>query len=293
METQPKQRRRKASRHPTYTLHLISDATGTLARHVINAVLTQFPALKVRQVYHVFQNRKDEVEKTIRAFKRRHHLVFFALIDPECKQLIHETCVRMKIPHFDLTGSIVQFISDHTHTRPANELARLHQTDAGYFQRVSAMDYTARHDDSRGLETLHQADIVIVGPSRVSKSPSSIYLSSLGYKVANVSIAPEIPIPKELGRVRRKIVAFTIQPKLLQQIRQKRVKELADRAFLAQAEGWSYCDLPSVVREVVWAESEYRRRGYPILDVTDLTIEEIAATVLRLLGTQRKDLAYH
>jgi regulator of PEP synthase PpsR (kinase-PPPase family) len=277
--------RRKQRRR--YTLHLISDATGTLARHVVNAVLTQFPGLRVTQLYHVFQKRKDEVEKTIQTFKRRNHLVFFALLDPGCKRLIHDACVRMKIPHFDLTGSIVQFISDHTHTRPANELARLHQTDAGYFQRMAAMDFTARHDDSRGLATLNQADIVIVGLSRVSKSPSSIYLSAMGYKVANVSITPETGFPKELDRARRKTVAFTIQPKLLQEIRQKRFKAYQG------LENTPYTDIRSIVREIVYAEAEYRKRGYPILDVTHTTVEEIAANVLRMLGTRRKDLKYH
>jgi regulator of PEP synthase PpsR (kinase-PPPase family) len=286
---------RRVRRQPTYTIHLISDATGTLARHVVNAVLTQFPRLRVRQLFHVFQNRRDEVEKTIRTFKRRHHLVFFALLDPECRQLIHDACTRMRIPHLDLTESIVHFISDNTHTRPAYEVGRLHQTDAGYFQRVAAMDFSARHDDSRGLDTLAEADIVIVGVSRVSKSPSSMYLGSMGYKVANVSITPETGFPKELARVRGKAVALTIQPKRLQEIRQKRLSGYERQAALKGLEdvmGSSYSDLRSVVREVAHAEAEYRRRGYPILDVTNLTVEEVAATVLRLLGTHRRDLAY-
>ncbi|MBN1269959.1 MAG: pyruvate, phosphate dikinase/phosphoenolpyruvate synthase regulator [Kiritimatiellae bacterium] len=283
---------RRAPPKPTYTLHLISDATGTLARHVINAVLTQFPDLHVKQVYHVFQNRKDEVEKTIDTFRRRNHLVFFALLDPECKQLIHDTCIRMKIPHYDLTGSIVQFISDHTRTRPVNELARLHQTDEGYFHRIAAMDYTARHDDGRGLDTLDQADLVIVGLSRVSKSPSSIYLGAMGYKVANVSITRETGFPQELDRVRKKTVAFTIQPKLLQEIRHKRLKDYRDHMARENLVDLPYYNLRSVVEEVVYAETEYRKRGYPILDITHMTVEEIAANVLRLLGTRRKDLKY-
>jgi [pyruvate, water dikinase]-phosphate phosphotransferase / [pyruvate, water dikinase] kinase len=288
--------RRRMRKQPTYTIHLISDATGTLARHVVNAVLTQFPRLHVRQLFHVFQNRRDEVEKTIKTFKRRHHLVFFALLDPECRQLIHDTCTRMRIPHLDLTESIVHFIADNTRTRPAYEVGRLHQTDTGYFQRVAAMDFAARHDDSRGLDTLAEADIVIVGVSRVSKSPSSMYLSSMGYKVANVSVTPETGFPKELARVRAKTIAFTLQPKRLQEIRRKRFSAYERQAALKGLEDLmdsSYSDLRSVVREVAHAEAEYRRRGYPILDVTNLTVEEIAATVLRMLGPRRKDLAYH
>lgn len=278
---------------PIYTLHIISDATGTLARHVINAVLTQFPDLNVKQIYHVFQNRREEVEKTIGMLRRKNHLVFFALLDPECKQLIHDACVRLKIPHYDITGSIVQFICDHTRTSPVNQLARLHQTDAGYFQRIAAMEFTAQHDDSRGLQTLDHADLVIVGLSRVSKSPSCIYLGSLGFKAANVSVTPQTGFPPELAKVRKKTIAFTLQPKLLHDIRTARFKSYRDKAGRHEMDGLAYYDLRSVVEEVVWAEREFRKRGYPILDITNMTVEEVAANVLRILGTRRKDLAYH
>jgi [pyruvate, water dikinase]-phosphate phosphotransferase / [pyruvate, water dikinase] kinase len=278
---------------PPYTLHLISDATGTLARHMISAVMTQFPQLNVKQVYHVFNNRKDEIEKTIRTFKRRDHLVFFALLDPEAKQAIHSACVERKIPHYDLTGSLVQFICDHTHTEPVNELTRLHQTDTGYFQRISAMEFTAQHDDSRGLNTLEQADIVIVGLSRVSKSPSSIYLGAMGFKVANVSITRETGFPPELEKVRKKTVAFTLQPRLLHQIRHKRLRSYREFAAEHNLSELSYYNLRSVIEEVVFAETEFRRRGYPILDITNMTVEEIAANVLRTLGTNRRDLCYN
>lgn len=284
--------KKKAATKPAYTLHLVSDATGTLASHMINAVLTQFPDLRVKQVYHVFQNRPDEIEHTIDSFKHRNHLVFFALLDPEAKRRIHEACVESHIPHYDLTGSLVQFICDHTRTNPVNELSRLHQTDAGYFQRIAAMEFTAQHDDSRGLQTIGNADVVIVGLSRVSKSPSSIYLGALGFRVANVSITRETGFPPELDQVRRKTIAFTVQPRLLHQIRHKRLSGYRKKDAQQRLEGLPYFNLRSVIREVMYAEAEYRKRGYPILDITNLTVEEIAANVLRLLGTNRKDLAY-
>jgi [pyruvate, water dikinase]-phosphate phosphotransferase / [pyruvate, water dikinase] kinase len=282
-----------ADKKSKYTLHIISDATGTLARHMINAVLTQFPDLYVKQIYHVFKNRKVEIENTIRTFKKRNHIVFFALLDPESKKAIHDACVQQKIPHYDLTGSLVQFICDHTHVQPVNQLTRLHQTDQGYFQRISAMEFTARHDDSRGLDTIKQADLVIVGLSRLSKSPSSIYLGSMGYKVANVSITRETGFPVELDAVRKKIIAFSVQPKLLHEIRHKRMKDYQQFAAERNLADLPYYDLRSIIEEVVFAEREYRKRGYPILDVTNMTVEEIAANVLRSVGTRRKDLMYH
>jgi regulator of PEP synthase PpsR (kinase-PPPase family) len=175
---------------------------------------------------------------------------------------------------------------------PVNELARLHQTDAGYFQRIAAMEFTARHDDSRGLDTLREADVVIVGLSRVSKSPSSIYLGAMGYRVANVSIARETGFPRELNSVRRKTLAFTLQPKLLHDIRATRFRDYSRTTAEKHLRPLPYCDLRTSVEEVVWSESEYRRRGYPVLDITGMTVEEIAANVLRILGTPRPGLRY-
>ena len=288
MTAQPK----APSRRP-YTLHIISDATGTLARSVISAVLTQFPDLQAKQIYHVFTQGREDVERVIQSLGKRNNLVFYALLDPEAKQAINVACVTRKIPHHDLTGALVQFISDHTGVLPVNNLGRLHQADLDYIERLEAMKFTAQHDDSLRLDTLDQADMVIVGLSRLSKSPTAMYMGSLGYKVANVSIAPETGFPAQLDAVRKRIVAFTIQPKLLHDIRLKRLKGYHAPSPAGGLTALKYVDQRAVIREVMDAEREYARRGYPILDITSMTIEEITANVLRLLGTKRKNMAYH
>jgi regulator of PEP synthase PpsR (kinase-PPPase family) len=280
------------ARH-VYTLHIISDATGTLARSVISAVLTQFPDLQARQIYHVFARGKEEVEKAVQSFGKRNNIVFYALLDPEAKQAINVACVTRKIPHHDLTGSLVQFISDHTGVLPVNKLGRLHQADTDYMERLEAMKFAAQHDDSLRLDTIDQADVVIVGLSRLSKSPTAMYMGSLGYKVANVSIAPETGFPKPLEAVKKRIVAFTIQPKLLRDIRLKRLKDYRPPTAADGIHTLKYVDQRAVIREVMNAEREYIKRDYPVLDITGMTIEEITANVLRLLGTRRKNMSYH
>jgi len=140
------------------------------------------------------------------------------------------------------------------------------------------MEFALEHDDSLGLQSLDQADIVIVGVSRVHKTPTTLYLGSRGYKAANVSIAPETGFPAQLSRIsKKKVVAFTTQPKRLQEIR-------ADRAEHAGMKGTPYDDLGSVIREVMNAEAEYRRRGYAIIDVTGLTIEQTVARIFQTLS---------
>ena len=123
---------------------------------------------------------------------------------------------------------------------------------------------------------------MIVGVSRVSKTPTTLYLGSRGYKAANVSISPDTAIPPELASISAdKVVAFTTQPKRLQEIRTQRAKSMG-------VEGTTYSDLPSIIREVMWAEAEYRRRGYAIIDVTDITIEQTVAQILEALNLRRK-----
>lgn len=160
---------------------------------------------------------------------------------------------------------------------PADDLSRVHEVDEKYFQRVKALEFTTVHDDGAGLSTLGEADIVLVGPSRVSKSPTSMYLASLGYKTANVSITPATGFPKELAKVRKRIVAFTMQPRRLQQIRKECYPE-------EQLDGIAYHNLQDVIKELMEAEAEYRRRKYPVIDITNRTIEQVATMVLHQLG---------
>jgi regulator of PEP synthase PpsR (kinase-PPPase family) len=268
--------RARQSRRPQFTLHIISDATGSLASHLINVILTQFPDVEIKQVYHTFQDSHEKIRESVRSFGDKHQIVLHSLTDPELKSLIREECVQRRIPHFDLTGSLVQFISDHIGVLPADELWRLHRVDAGYFHRIEAMEFTAQHDDSRGLESLDEADIVLVGLSRLSKSPTATYLGSLGYKTANVSLVAETEPPTELRRVKDRIVALTMQPKRLHEIRADRLQHLG-------VEESDYADLREVTRELAWANALFRNVGYPLIDVTDLTIEKTASMIIKTL----------
>ena len=288
----PKPRPHPPLKTTTYVLDIVSDATGSLAGHMINSVLTQFPDLKAKYVYHIFKRGPEDVRETIKSFRKGNHMVLHALLNAESKTAIEEACTRLKIPHYDLTGSLVQFIMDHTGAKPVNELSRLHETNEGYFQRIEAMEFTAQHDDGLGLASLEEADIVIIGLSRVSKSPTSTYLSAWGYKVANVSIVPETGFPKELDRVHKKIVALTLQPRRLYDIRRKRFEDTVREIDEKHLKELPYYNLRAIIREVMNAEAEYKKRGYPLINITEMTVEETAATILRLQGRIHEQLKY-
>lgn len=265
-----------------FTLHLVATAAGELLGGLATVAISQFPAVRFEVVAHPLQNTTEKLESTLDNLTGKRPIVLHALADDNAKLLVRNKCVVRHIPQYDATGMLVNFISECVGVLPQNDVTRLHQLDSAYQRRIEAMEFALEHDDSLGLRSLEEADLVIVGVSRVSKSPSTLYLSSRGYKVANVSISPETDFPEELARIpKNKIIAFTMQPRRLQQIR-------AERASRMGSEGTSYEDLNSVIHEVMAAEEEFRRRGYPIIDVTNITIEQTAAQILQTLKLRSK-----
>ena len=254
-----------------YTIHLVAAATGELLSGLVSVAISQFPDTEFEVVSHPLQNDLEKLEATLDRLTGQRPVVLHALADEAAKLLVRKKCVVRHISQFDVTGPLVNFISDCVGVLPLNDVSRLHQFDSAYQRRIEAMEFALTHDDGLGLQSLGEADIVIIGVSRVSKSPTTLYLASRGYKAANVSISRATGFPAELSKVSKsKIVAFTIQPKQLQAIRAERAKKF-------KAEGSEYEDLKSVIREVMDAEAEFRRRGYPIIDVTSLTIEQTIA----------------
>lgn len=261
----------------TYTIHLIAAATGELLNGLAAVAVSQFPSIAFDVVTHPLQDDLEKLQATLAKLSGERLIVLHALADQAAKLLVRNTCVAQRIPHFDATGSLFNFLSDCVGAVPQNDVTRLHRLDAAYRRRIEAMDFTLEHDDSLGLSTLREADAVIVGVSRVSKSPTALYLGSRGYKVANVSIAPQTGFPPALTKIsKKKIVAFTTQPKRLHEIRVERAKRMG-------SERTDYVDLKKIIAEVMAAEAEYRKRGYAVIDVTNLTIEQTAARILETL----------
>ena len=260
-----------------YTLHLIAGGTGDLLYRFATVAATQFSGVEFQLVAHPTNDTLEKVQRTLGKLTGQRPVVIHAVADAKAKQLVRSVCVARRIPHLDLTGPLLDFLANCVGVLPDNDLSLLHRVDAAYQKRIEAMEFALEHDDGLGLHTLREADIVIVGVSRVSKSPTMLYLSSRGFKVANVSIAPQTGFPAELARIRkRKIVALTSQPKRLHEIRVARLRQ-------SGAPSSDYDDLPSVIREVMAAEAEFRERGYPMVDVTELTIEQTAIKILEAL----------
>jgi regulator of PEP synthase PpsR (kinase-PPPase family) len=249
-------------------LYVLSDSTGNLARHMLGAFLTQFPPDAVTVRVEPFVRTLPRLTELLDRARRDDAAVCHAMVSEEFKHFIEQTCWKAGLPCRDLTGGIVEFLSKATGLAARPDVAALHRLDQAYKRRISALEFTLDHDDALGLTTLHEADIVLAGVSRTSKTPTSIYLAQQGYRVANVALAMEVAPPAQLLALPPgKVVGLIINP----------------------AAGWGmgpteYGDAAQVAREIAWARRLFNDRRWPTLDVTDQAIEETAARVLAATG---------
>ncbi len=265
------------------SLHVITDGTGGLPRHMLTAVLSQFPELDQRPTFHPFCRSEAKIRAVIQSLPES-SLVFSAVAAPNLKQAVANHCRDRKTPVFDLTGGCVDFLQKHTGFEAVNDVARVHSPSAEYLERIDAWEFSLQHDDSRRLESIHEAQIVLAGLSRVSKTPVSAYLGWLGFRVANVSLAPETPVPKELKKTRQRTVGLTMRPRRLVEIRSRRLEVNGfAQAIGDRDEEHTYSEMRSVIREVMFAEQHFRKLKIPMVDTTTLTVEETAARVLDAL----------
>jgi regulator of PEP synthase PpsR (kinase-PPPase family) len=264
--------------HPCSKVFVLSDSTGNLARHALTAVLTQFPPRSISLRFENFVRSDDRVDKLLADAAQQKAAVCHAIVSDQLKHRIKSKCRAAHLNCFDLTGGLVQFLEKSACVSPTHNVNILHCLDEAYHQRIGAMEFTLDHDDGLGLETVHEADVILVGVSRTSKTPTSILLAQQGYRAANVSLARGVVPPQQLFTVpARRVVGLTIDPDQLAVI----------RAHRQVAWGMTQTDygLPrSVNEEVKWCRSLFRERGWPVLDVTDQAVEETAAKVIGLVG---------
>ncbi len=259
------------------TLHVLSDSTGNLPRHMLAAFLTQFPAQTfVTRTWSFIQN-EVKLQQTLDAIAADPGAVMHAIVMPGRKKIIEKFCKTLGVPACDLTGGFVDFLAKAAKTKPAPNLRALHEVTDAYHKRIAAVEFTIQHDDGLGIDTIHNADIVLAGVSRTSKTPTCIYLAQLGYKAANVALAIEVTVPEQLLKLTGKqVVGLLIDPLRLRDVRQ------------ARSMNWNmgrsnYYDMDHVEQEVRWSRQIFARQGWPTLNVTRTAVEETAARLVELL----------
>lgn len=257
-------------------VHIVSDSTGDTAMTMVNAVGVQFKrdAIYIRRHYNI--RTQPQVEMVIRHVIREPGLVVFTMANPELGASLSRRCSEMEISCVDLLGPLFEVFSTHFGTRD-QQVGAFHAINDAYFKRIEAIEFTLRHDDNLSVTTLDQADVILVGVSRTSKTPVSMYLSiQHGLKVANIALACGLDPPPELDQVSpNAVVGLTIQPARLVEIRRARLGKLDARG------NSSYADESYVFQEIEMAEKVFRKNPrWPVIDVSDRSIEETATLIL-------------
>ncbi len=262
-----------------HVVYIISDATGATGRRVVEAALAQFADAEVDVVQIPGVREVDAVKRIVGEAARARGTIVHTLASPELRQMMLNEGRRCHVVTIDLLGPLVARLSDSLELAPLAKPGLLQQIDETYIQRIEAIDFAVRHDDGRHPEDLPDADLVLVGVSRTSKTPISIFLAYRGWRVANVPIVINLEPPAALFRVdRQRVIALTIQPERLVNLRRARMSRLARGYALA------YADMEHIVEELDWAELIVRRERWPVVDVTHKSIEEVASEIIDLQG---------
>jgi [pyruvate, water dikinase]-phosphate phosphotransferase / [pyruvate, water dikinase] kinase len=265
-------------------LHVISDSTGETAVRLVLALEAQFPDTEFEVVRHPRVETVDDVQLAVSRTKDRPAVIVYTLVDTQLRDTMGELCRRDSLHCCDLLGQPIEEVAAVSGKAAKMESGRRPPLDSHYFKRMEAIEFAVKFDDGLGTG-LEDADIVLVGVSRTSKTPLSMYLGYLGYKVANVPIVRGIEPPKELLEIdRTKIVGLTIDAERLSEIRQV-------RARLMRLSKSSYSELVEIYEELEQAAAVHRQLGCPVVDVSELSIEETAQRVLRIVERRRSATA--
>ena len=265
-------------------LHLISDSTGETVTTVARAAVSQFE--DVVPVEHVwfFVRSRTQLDKVMTVVEALPGLVIFTLVSPELRFRVQERCRVLGVPCVPVLDSVMNALTGLLGSAGRPQIGRQHAMDEEYFSRIAAMDFTMRHDDGQYTEELDDADVVLVGVSRTSKTPTCIYLAHRGIKAANVPLVPDMPQLPALDRLTRPlIVGLTINPEQLAQIRKNRQRMLGLEGGEDTLYGGDYADLDQIREELRYARRLFARKGWPEIDVTKRSVEETSAAIYQLV----------
>jgi len=264
-------------------IFVVSDATGRTAELVVQAALTQFDTTDV--VVHKVQYVRDpdEVVQIVDEARKDRGIIVFTIVIPELRKKMLEEGMKKAVPTIDILGPVLTRLTDLLKISPMAVPGLFRHLDEAYFQRIEAIDFTVKHDDGRHPETIPEADLVLLGVSRTSKTPISIYLAYRGFRVANVPVVRDLPLPPQVYETDRgKIVGLKIRPERLLAIRQAR----AERLRMPQDS--DYVDLHEIRREIEYSLDLFRKIGIKVIDVTSKSIEESATLIMETISLRRE-----
>ncbi len=267
---------------------IISDGTGETASLMTKAAVIQFSDREISYTRYKNIRTQVQIEAIFEDAASRHDLIVYTLVAPELRKATQELAGKYKVPAIDLLGPLINTMAAFFENAPKSQPGLTHSVNENYFKRIAAMEFTIFHDDGKALDGLDDADIVILGISRTSKTPLSMYLSMQGYKVLNIPLVQGIPLPPEVYKIdQSKIICLTIQAEVLHTIRKARLDRLGKDPRDHKNE--NYASMEHVMGDIEYATGLFKQnRKWPVFDVSGKALEETAAEVIRIIQTRKK-----
>ncbi|BDG61371.1 pyruvate, water dikinase regulatory protein [Caldinitratiruptor microaerophilus] len=260
---------------------IVSDSVGETAELVTRAAAAQFDGGRVEIRRFPMVDNPADIDEVVEQARHQPTLIVYTLIVPEIREHMRRRAAELGIPAVDIMGPMLDGLRQVTGVEPHLRPGLVHRLDEDYFLRVEAVEFAVKYDDGKDPRGCLKADAVILGVSRSSKTPVSMYLAHRKVKVANIPLVPEVPLPEEVYQVPHKVVGLWVDPHKLLQIREERLRTIGLRADA------NYANLDRIMQELQYAEEVYRRLGCPVIDVTNKAVEETAVRVLEIIHHRR------
>lgn len=261
-------------------IYVLSDSLGDTGEQIAKACIAQFehPSYEIKKHAHVTEMVIDEI---LEEAKGEESMIIFSTVNKNMIEKITAFSKENNIPSFDIIGNIINVMSEKFQAEPRREAGVIRKLTKAYFNRVEAIEFAVKYDDGKDPRGLKKADVVLLGISRTSKTPLSMYLANKNIKVANIPLVPESLPPKELNEISSsRIIGLINSPEKLNQIREERLKALG------LGKGSSYSSMARILEELDYAEKIMKKIGCPIIDVSNKAIEETADIIINILKKQ-------
>jgi len=264
-------------------LHLISDSTGETVTTVTRAALSQFDS--VTPVEHVwfFIRTEPQLQRVFNFIDALPGIVVFTLVEPGLREILITHCAQRGVPCVPVLDSLIDTVSHVVGVQAKARAGRQYVLDEGYFQRIDAMNFVMRHDDGQQPDHIYEADVIVLGVSRTSKTPTCMYLANRGIKAANIPLVPERPPLVDFSKLKANlVVGLTLQADRLVEIRRNRQRMLGLEPQVGGRYGGDYAELDRVREELRSARRLFTQHGWPVIDVTRRSVEETAGAIFKL-----------
>lgn len=269
-----------------HNIYLISDSTGETIDRIFTALKSQFSKFNYQIHQYSFTRTKNQIKEIINsARKQKNTIILYTLVDYTLTEYLIKNSEKNKIPCYGVLGDLISKFSKILKQKSLNIPSRQHKLNDEYYDRVEAIQFTMRHDDGKDIKDIEESDIIILGVSRTSKTPTSIYLANRGFKTSNIPLVNDMSIPEILKKNIKKIciIGLTTEPDRLIDLRKNRLRSLREN------EKSDYTNLKKISDEVKEAKKAFKKYKWPVIDVTRKSVEETAASIIKIYEINKKN----